>query len=56
MGLSELRSMLPPPIPIWAGGASVERMRRAIDDIALIRGLQPVIDKIKAWRTLHASA
>jgi methylmalonyl-CoA mutase cobalamin-binding subunit len=55
-GLSELRAMLPPVTLIWAGGASVERMRRGIDGVDLIGGLQPLVDKIKAWRTLHASA
>jgi DNA-binding transcriptional MerR regulator/methylmalonyl-CoA mutase cobalamin-binding subunit len=55
MGLTELRAMLAGQILIWAGGASVERMRRPIGGVDLIGGLRPLVDKIKAWRTLHAS-
>jgi DNA-binding transcriptional MerR regulator len=56
LGLAELRAMLPAPILIWAGGACIERMRRAIDGVDLIGGFAPLLDKVRAWRTLHASA
>ena len=56
MGLAELRAMLPAQIHIWAGGACIERMRRPIDGVDLIGGLAPLVDKVKAWRMLHASA
>ncbi len=54
-GLAELRAMLPARIAIWAGGAAVARMRKPIEGVDVLPGLDSVIDKVKAWRTLHAS-
>jgi methylmalonyl-CoA mutase cobalamin-binding subunit len=54
-GLEELRTLLPSSIVIWAGGASVERMRRPIAGVDLVGTLDGVIDRVKDWRALHAS-
>jgi DNA-binding transcriptional MerR regulator/methylmalonyl-CoA mutase cobalamin-binding subunit len=54
-GLEELRTLLPSAIVIWAGGASVERMRRPIAGVDLVGTLDGVIDRVKDWRALHAS-
>lgn len=54
-GLAELRRMLPEQMLIWAGGASVSRIRKAVDGVELIEDLQALVEKVKQWRTLHAS-
>ena len=54
-GLMELRTLLPSQILIWAGGACIQRMRRPIAGVDLVGSLETLIDKVKEWRTLHAS-
>jgi DNA-binding transcriptional MerR regulator len=53
-GLAELRAMLDPGIRIWAGGTSVDRMRRPPEGVEVVSTLEGVIDQVKAWRAVHA--
>jgi hypothetical protein len=55
-GLHELRSMLDARVLVWAGGASVERIRKPISGVELIAGLAALLDKIKEWRALNLGA
>jgi methanogenic corrinoid protein MtbC1 len=54
-GLMELRTLLASPILIWAGGACIQRIRKPIAGVDLLGSLEALIDKVKEWRTLHAS-
>jgi len=54
-GLSELRTLLPPSISIWAGGACIERLRRPVAGVDLVGSLEGLLDRVKSWRALHAS-
>jgi len=54
-GLMELRTLLPSPILIWAGGACIQRMRRPIAGVDLIGSLETLIEKVKEWRALRGS-
>jgi len=55
-GLAELRSMLDARVLIWAGGESVERIRKPVPGVELIPSLEGVVDKVKEWRALNLSA
>jgi methanogenic corrinoid protein MtbC1 len=55
-GLAELRAMLDARILVWAGGASVERIRKAIAGVELVPSLEGMLDRIKEWRALNLSA
>jgi DNA-binding transcriptional MerR regulator/methylmalonyl-CoA mutase cobalamin-binding subunit len=54
-GLRELRSMLPQPIELWAGGASVSHMRRDIDGVRRVLGLSQTTELVRQWRAEHGS-
>jgi DNA-binding transcriptional MerR regulator/methylmalonyl-CoA mutase cobalamin-binding subunit len=54
-GLTELRTLLPAPVAIWAGGACIERLRRPVAGVDLVGSLEGLIDRVKDWRALHAS-
>lgn len=55
-GLAELRAMVDPRILIWAGGASVERIRKPVAGVELIPSLEGMLDRIKEWRAINLSA
>jgi DNA-binding transcriptional MerR regulator len=53
-GLKELRALLPVDIPIWAGGATIGRVRKPVPGVELMPSLEETIDKLREWRTLRA--
>lgn len=55
-GLRELRSMLPETTVLCAGGASVRRIRKAIDGVSLLAELQQILQLVQTWRIQHACA
>ena len=55
-GLVELRAMLGPQVRIWAGGTSIERLRKPVPGVELIPRLDALLDTIKEWRALHPGA
>jgi DNA-binding transcriptional MerR regulator len=48
-GLAELRSLLPPQVEIWAGGACAGL--RASSEVQVLRGLTDVAAAVAAWRS-----
>lgn len=54
-GLAELRTLLPSPVLIWAGGACIERLRRPVPGVDLVGTLEGLIESVKDWRAWHAS-
>jgi MerR family transcriptional regulator, light-induced transcriptional regulator len=55
-GLAELRGMLDARVLIWAGGKSVERIRKPVPEVELIPSLEGLLDKVKEWSALNPSA
>jgi len=53
--LKELRTLLPDPVLLCAGGAGVSRIRRSIDGIQLIANLEKMCKLVKQWRAEHAT-
>lgn len=53
-GLRELRAQLPGTVRLCAGGAAIERLRKPIDGVELVPGLERMVDLIKQWRAEHA--
>jgi methanogenic corrinoid protein MtbC1 len=49
-GLRSLRAELPKDIEIWAGGAGVRRLRKAIDRVSLVRSLEHIGALLGEWR------
>jgi len=54
-GLAELRLLVPERTAIWAGGSGLARLRRPIPGVEVIVDLHGVVERVKAWRTVHAS-
>jgi MerR family transcriptional regulator, light-induced transcriptional regulator len=54
-GLSALRSMLPDSIELWAGGASIARIRKDIDGVRRVLSLSQTTELVSQWRAEHAS-
>ena len=54
-GLSELRTLLPSDVLIWAGGACIERLRRPVPGVDRVGTLEGLIERVKDWRARHAS-
>lgn len=54
-GLSELRTLLPSPVLLWAGGTCIERLRRPVPGVDLVGSLEGLIERVRDWRALHAS-
>jgi DNA-binding transcriptional MerR regulator/methylmalonyl-CoA mutase cobalamin-binding subunit len=52
-GLAELRALLPQAVEVWAGGASIARLRRDVPGTTLIRSLDELIGQIEVWRDAH---
>ncbi|MFO1206125.1 MAG: MerR family transcriptional regulator [Burkholderiales bacterium] len=52
-GLTELRARLPRNVAIWVGGRGVERVRRPIAGVTVMRSLEEVSDELQAWRQNH---
>jgi methanogenic corrinoid protein MtbC1 len=55
-GLTELRTRLPNNVAIWVGGGGVERMRRPIRGVTVMRSLEDVFGELQAWRHNQPSA
>ncbi|MCW9059496.1 MAG: MerR family transcriptional regulator [Gammaproteobacteria bacterium] len=49
-GLGELRAALPSHRQLWAGGAGVRALRKPIEGVSLMPGLQELFDCLEAWR------
>jgi MerR family transcriptional regulator, light-induced transcriptional regulator len=50
-GLLELRTMLPPEIAIWAGGAGVRDKQKKLPGISVVCGLEETLGALQAWRS-----
>jgi MerR family transcriptional regulator, light-induced transcriptional regulator len=50
-GLTELRSKLPAPLEIWAGGAAPVLHRRPVEGVQPIQSLTQIHEVIQRWRT-----
>lgn len=54
-GLNQLRSMLPPEIALWAGGAALLGRRSKLEGIRVIEDLQDALVALGEWRAKHAT-
>ncbi len=54
-GLHALRTLVPERIALWAGGTGLARVRRPIPGVDLIGDLYSLVERVKEWRTVHAS-
>jgi methanogenic corrinoid protein MtbC1 len=52
-GLKELRNGLPRSVGIWVGGSGMERVRRPLPGITIMRSLNEVLEALHAWREAH---
>ncbi|MBL8539188.1 MAG: MerR family transcriptional regulator [Betaproteobacteria bacterium] len=52
-GMNELRTRLPDSVAIWAGGRSMERVRRPPPGVTVMRSLEEVYDQLQLWRQAH---
>ncbi len=52
-GLKELRNALPRSVAIWVGGGGMERVRKAVPGVTVMRSLEEVLDTMQAWRDTH---
>jgi DNA-binding transcriptional MerR regulator/methylmalonyl-CoA mutase cobalamin-binding subunit len=55
-GLAELRAMLPHIVELWAGGASIARLRKDVHGVRLVRSLEALIEQLETWRETHPPA
>ena len=55
-GLRELRAILPREVDIWAGGGCISRLRRAIDGVEFVPGLEGISALVSAWRATRPAA
>jgi len=53
-GLRELRGALSHNVAIWVGGSSLQRLRKPIQGVTIMRSLKQVLDDLMSWRTTHA--
>jgi methanogenic corrinoid protein MtbC1 len=53
-GLTELRAMLDARVLVWAGGSSLERLRKPLAGVEVMTTLDALLDAVKAWRALNA--
>jgi methanogenic corrinoid protein MtbC1 len=49
-GLGELRALLPPAVAIWAGGGGVNRSRKSVDGVQLLRSFDELHKALAQWR------
>ena len=49
-GIKELRSALPRNVAIWVGGSGVERARRPIPGVTVMRSLEELPEALDTWR------
>ena len=54
-GLKDLRSGLPQDVAIWAGGSGMDRVRKPIPGVTVMRSLEQVLDVLRDWRVAHAA-
>ncbi len=55
-GLAELRTKLPPPVALWAGGSAPVLHRRRIEGVEPFESLQSIPAALKRWRDGHMAA
>jgi DNA-binding transcriptional MerR regulator/methylmalonyl-CoA mutase cobalamin-binding subunit len=55
-GLGELRAMLPAGVEIWAGGASIVRLRKEVPGVALLKELSNLSGAVASWRQSRSSS
>lgn len=53
-GLRELRQSLPKHVELWAGGACIRRLRKSIDGVILVRGLDQLGQMLADWRAVNS--
>ncbi len=49
-GLAELRAMLPRNVEVWAGGSAMALVRRAPENLRIMRDLDAIRDALMLWR------
>lgn len=54
--LNELRTKLPAPVAIWAGGSAPVLRRRTIDGVTPLTSLDAVAAAVATWRVVHPPA
>jgi len=54
-GLKELRSNLSHGVAIWVGGGGMDRVRRPIPGVTVMRSLEDLLRGLCEWREAHAS-
>lgn len=54
-GLKDLRSGLSQDVAIWAGGSGMDRVRKPIPGVTVMRSLEQVLDVLRDWRVAHAA-
>jgi cobalamin-dependent methionine synthase I len=55
-GLSELNSLLPSSVEVWAGGSAPALRRRQIDRVWVLHDLDSISEAVKRWRQQHTKA
>lgn len=55
-GLKDLREGLPREVALWAGGASVKRIRKTIEGVSLVRSLEQLTPLLNDWRASHKTS
>jgi methanogenic corrinoid protein MtbC1 len=55
-GLKELRAGLPRNVAIWVGGGGMERTRRPIPGITVMRSLEEVLEGLREWQGTHSAS
>jgi methanogenic corrinoid protein MtbC1 len=52
-GLTDLRHMLPPHVPVWVGGSSPALRHKFDDGVHPVTGLNQIDKTVAEWRQLH---
>ena len=55
-GLTELTSLLPSTIKVWAGGSAPVLRRRHIQSVLVLEGLASIADAVTQWHQSHTQA
>lgn len=54
--LQELRTLLPPEIGLWAGGAAVRGKQKRLPGVRVVADLDDALQALAEWRTAHGPA
>jgi methanogenic corrinoid protein MtbC1 len=55
-GLSELNSLLPSTVKVWAGGSAPALRRRQIEQVLVLQGLASIAEAVNHWRHLQTKS